>query len=530
MENRLVASKNFAHESAIFCITIDDFQANELSLIVDSVFGPENSIGTVAIRSNPSGRPVPSGFAQAHEYAIFARKTSSATLGAFPRSADQLKRYKEIDKHGKYMWELFRKRGSESLREDRETMYYPLFCDGTSIRIPRMDWDEGARIWIQREEPTANEVVYWPIDEEGVHRRWRWGPERVKLDYTQIRIGKNDGVETVYYKYRPKGDTVLPMTVWTEAKYSATEHGTDILKQLFGASNAFDYPKSVYAVFDCIQLAIGSSKNCMVLDYFAGSGTTGQAVLNLCRSGKLEIGYILVEQGPYFDTVIKPRMQKVVYSADWKAGKPTAPATGISHAFKVLKLESYEDTVNNLNLTRAPAQTDLLALLPPKEHDAYLMGYMLDVESRGSLLSVEDFKKPFDYRLKIAVDSAGAWAEQSVDLVETFNYLIGLTVKSIDMQWKQGFVTVEGTLPSGERALILWRDCEKVDYEGLQKLCDRLAINPGDREYDVIYINGDHTLPSVLERDASEGGESLTVKLRQIESAFLSAMFDVADL
>ncbi|MCA3077911.1 MAG: site-specific DNA-methyltransferase [Rhodocyclaceae bacterium] len=297
---------------------------------------------------------------------------------------------------------------------------------------------------------------------------------------------------------------------------------------LFNRSGVFLAPK--HANFVSRFVLHATKKNSIALDCFGGSGSTAHAVMTANRLDDGKRAYITVEQGPYFDTVIKPRMQKVVYSADWKAGKPTAPATGISHAFKVLKLESYEDTVNNLDLTRAPAQSDLLAALPPKEHDAYLMGYMLDVESRGSLLSVEDFKKPFDYRLKIAVDSAGAWAEQNVDLVETFNYLIGLTVKSIDMQWKQGFVTVEGTLPSGERALILWRDCEKVDYEGLQKLCDRLAINPGDREYDVIYINGDHTLPSVLERDASEGGDSVTVKLRQIEPAFLSAMFDVADV
>ena len=66
--------------------------------------------------------------------------------------------------------------------------------------------------------------------------------------------------------------------------------------------------------------------------------------------------YILVEQGEYFDTVLKPRIQKVVYSADWKDGKATAPQTGISHAFKVLKLESYEDTLNNLQLRRSEAQ------------------------------------------------------------------------------------------------------------------------------------------------------------------------------
>ena len=250
-------------------------------------------------------------------------------------------------------------------------------------------------------------------------------------------------------------------------------------------------------------------------------------VLNRADNGHRK--YILAEQGEYLDTVIKPRIQKIAYSATWADGKPTTPETGISHAFKVLKIESYEDTLNNLMLTRAPAQAALLDGMGGDARDDYLMRYMLDVEARGSILSVGDFAKPFDYSLNIAVDSAGAFERRNVDLVETFNYLIGLTVKTIDIQLKQGFCTVEGTLPSGERALILWRDCELLDYDALAKLCAKLAINPGDSEYDVVYLNGDHNIPSVLTSSAAEGEVTKTLKLRQIEPAFLDMMFSTAD-
>ena len=162
--------------------------------------------------------------------------------------------------------------------------------------------------------------------------------------------------------------------------------------------------------------------------------------------------------------------------------------------------------------------------------DDYLMRYMLDIETRGSLLSVEDFRKPFDYTLNIAVDSAGAYEPRKVDLVETFNYLIGLTVEYIDYELKRGFVTVKGTLPTGEKTLVLWRDCEKIDYDGLKKLCDTLAINPGDDEYAVVYVNGDHNLPTKLTTSEADGEVTKELKLRQIEPAFLSAMFDVADV
>jgi adenine-specific DNA-methyltransferase len=240
--------------------------------------------------------------------------------------------------------------------------------------------------------------------------------------------------------------------------------------------------------------------------------------------------YVLIEQGNYFDTVIKPRLQKAVFSGDWSDGKPTTNNSGISHCFKVLKLESYEDTLNNLQLRRTAAQGDMFDTLPQQAKDDYLLHYMLDVESRGSLLSVEDFKKPFDYTLNVAVDSAGAFEPRKIDLVETFNFLIGLRVKHIDAQPQRGFVTVTGTLPSNETCLVLWRDCDVLDYEGISKLCDKLAINPADNEFDVVYINGDHNIPTVLTQTAEEGGATRVLKLRQIEPEFLERMFSVEDI
>lgn len=76
---------------------------------------------------------------------------------------------------------------------------------------------------------------------------------------------------------------------------------------------------------------------------------------------------------------------------------------------------------------------------------------------------------------------------------------------------------------------MLWRDCDTLDYEGLAKLCDKLAINPADSEYEVVYINGDHNIPSVLTSGAEDGEVTKTLKLRQIEPAFLEAMFDTGD-
>ncbi len=329
---------------------------------------------------------------------------------------------------------------------------------------------------------------------------------------------------TVYYK---KTKASARNIISVLRNFSTTEKMKYALEDM-GLEFSYPKPKDLISYL----LKIGASP--IYLDYFAGSGTTAHAVIDLNREDNGKRNYILIEQGQHFDTVIKPRLQKVVFSAEWTSEKPTAPVTGISHCFKVLKLESYEDTLNNLQLRRTAAQSEMFGTLPQQAKDDYLLNYLLDVESRGSLLSVEDFKKPFDYQLNIAVDSAGAYETRKVDLVETFNYLIGLRVKHIDAQPQRGFVTVTGTLPSGESCLVLWRDCDVLDYEGVTKLCDRLAINPSDNEFDVVYINGDHNIPTVLTQTAEEGGESGPVtrvlKLRQIEPEFLQRMFSVEDV
>ncbi len=130
----------------------------------------------------------------------------------------------------------------------------------------------------------------------------------------------------------------------------------------------------------------------------------------------------------------------------------------------------------------------------------------------------------------MAVDSAGAYQERTIDLVETFNYLIGLRVKHIGIQRDNGFVLVTGWLPTGEKTLVLWRDVEQVDYETLYRMLDKLDINPADSEFEIVYINGDHNIPAVFTSTEAEGGITKTLKIRQIEPEFLSRMFAVEDV
>lgn len=529
MDSRISRSRDLLTKDGVLVAAIDDAQQRELSFLMSRIFD-SRILGTVTVRSNPSGRPTQSGYAVSHEYLIFAGATSESVIGRLPPTVDQMARFNQRDEDGVFEWRNLRREGSNSDRSARRALYYPIYIDGENIRVPEMSWDEASEAWVNIEPPKDGEQVVFPNNDEGVEKTWRWEGKTVMTSLKSLAVRKDrSGKDYIYYKRRPNEEGVVSVSSWFDAKHSSTEHGTALLKHLFGGST-FSYPKSIHAVVDAIYIAGASKIDAVVLDYFGGSGTTAHATIALNRRDGGKRQYLLVEQGEYFDTVLKPRLQKVVFSAEWANGKPTAPGTGISHCFKVIKLESYEDTLNNLQLRRTAVQGDLLNTLPQQAKDDYLLNYLLDVESRGSLLSVEDFKKPFDYTLNVAVDSAGAFEPRKVDLVETFNFLIGLRVKHIDTEPQRGFVTVTGTLPSGESCLVLWRDCDVLDYEGISRVCATLDINPADNEFDVVYLNGDHNIPTVLTQTAEEGGATRVLKLRQIEPEFLERMFLVEDI
>ena len=509
MESRLSRAKALMRPDAPLCVAIDENEREHLSLLMRLVF-PSGDTTQVSVIHNPRGIQG-RGFSVTNESAIFYRPEGKI-LGKRSLSDSKSK--------------PLMKTGSESERHTAKNCFYPIYVkNGVVVGFGGVPDDD-----FHPESPcveSENEIVaVWPISStDGLERKWRYARQSIEsvIDGLEVKVGRNGGVSINLSK-----NNESYRTVWSDAEFNAAEHGSTLLKNII-PDNGFSFPKSLYTVRHAISAA-NCRSNGLILDFFAGSGTTAHAVISLNREEGKCLSYIMIEQGEYFETVLKPRIQKIVFSSGWLRGRATSPETGISHCFRVLKLESYEDSLNNLQLRRTSAQGDLLNTLSKQTKDDYLLNYLLDVESRGSLLSVEDFKKPFDYTLNVAVDSAGAFEPRKIDLVETFNYLIGLRVKHIDMQPARGFVTVTGTLRSGECCLVLWRDCEMLDYEGISKLCDKLAINPADNEFDVVYINGDHNIPTVLTQTSEEGGATRVLKLRQIEPEFLDRMFSVEDI
>ncbi|QYF99658.1 site-specific DNA-methyltransferase [Massilia sp. NP310] len=506
---------------ASFFASCDDNESSRMKTLLDNQFGEGNLESQMIVQSNKRGQTYKS-VAKTHEY-LFAYDSDAETiLNGLPRDVEDA----EKDEHGPYeLWEL-RNRNPKFGRFNRPNLFFPLYASESQL--------SGSGFSCVSTQKTAeySEEIY-PRNSEGADSCWRWGIPTVRkesgeesgklTDKNLVARKTRNGEWRVFEKARMS--VKAPKSILFDVDV-INEKGTVELGSL-GFSD-FSFPKPLGLMKTVVRL--GTKENELILDYFGGTGTTAHGVLAMNREDGGARRYVLVEQGDYFDSILVPRIKKVVFSDAWADGKPFAQETGISHCFKVLKLESYEDTLNNLQLRRTAAQGDLLHTLPQQARDDYLLNYLLDVESRGSLLSVEDFRKPFDYTLNVALDSAGAFAPRKIDLVDTFNYLIGLRVKHIDAQPQRGFVTVTGTLPSGGSCLVLWRDCDVLDYEGVSKLCDKLAINPADNEFDVVYINGDHNIPTELTQTAEEGGATRALKLRQIEPEFLDRMFSVEDI
>ncbi len=312
MRKRLNLAKNLLTDEGIICVTIDDYEVARLIMIMEEVFGEENHLGTVVIKNNPSGRSTEKGFSIAHEYALFFAKSEKAKIGRLERNEDQIARYKEKDTNGVFEWVNFRKHGST--RAESPKMFYPLFITKDSIRVPKLEWNNSKEDWTMQEKPKSGETVSYPIDEDGHERRWKWGIERVREEIAEMKVGKDrSGNYAVYIKSRMNDEGMLPLTWWDKKEYSATTHGTNLLKSIFSKLNAFSYPKSLYAVIDCLKV-MANKKDSVILDFFAGSGTTGHAVLQLNKEDKGARKFILVtnNENNIAEEVTLPRMKKVM--------------------------------------------------------------------------------------------------------------------------------------------------------------------------------------------------------------------------
>ena len=501
MQDRLEVSKHLLLEDGILCAAIDDVEYPQLQKLLQKVFAHGSSLGTAVVRSNPAGRSTPTGFSSSHEYALFFGKRPSAKVGRLPRTEAQNKRYKSEDEIGSYEWVNFRKHGGRNAyRTARPRLFYPIYVtDSGCIRVPALSWVESTGAYQIEDPPQIDEAVVWPISDNREEKTWKWGRETLEANLSDFCSRPNRVGETnIYMKSRKKGEGVLPSTWWDKRTYSASEHGTRGLINMFGNALGFSFPKAAGLVEDCVR-ASGCDSESIVLDYFAGSGTTGHALINLNREDGGERKFILVEMGEYFDTVLLPRIKKVTYTPEWKDGKPQRQATSEEAEWsprivKYLRLESYEDALDSIAFDDAAGQIRLA-----EASEEYLLKYMLDWETRDSdtLLNPAKLTSPFSYRLLVQVN--GEKRERTVDLSETFNYLLGLKVSKREVFDDDGrrYLVFRGETRAapGRKVAVIQRETEGWTESDFVRDRDFVAQHNLGGEADTVYVNGDSAIP-----------------------------------
>lgn len=529
IENRITASLPMLTDHPVYICAIDEVEQERLGFLLASIFD-ESQYGktAVSIVHNPSGQQGDN-FSYTHEFAYFVYNIPGRSIAEQFRDNPE-----EWDKRN------FRDvTGEESLRTAAKTCFYPILIKGDKVigfgEVCPDDYHPPVNV--KRDDGV---IEVYPVDPQGIERKWRFGRNTVEEIKDQLFVNYISS-RKVYDIQRLK-KSFNYKSCWQAPKYSANNYGTQVLNQMFYEA-PFSYPKSLYTVIDCITAGLNNDNNATVMDYFAGSGTTGHAVINLNREDGGHRKYILVEMGEYFDTVTKPRVQKVIYSMDtdnqkgWKDGKPVS-RKGSSHAFKYLRLESYEDTLNSIVLNGG--NYDLLGAA----REDYILSYMLNTESAGSasLLNVEKLDKPFSYKMLITRNLESK--ERNIDLVETFNYLIGLTVTkshalvtydadftpgvygAVTASLKSGntykFKTIEGTTPNGDKTLVIWREMTG-DIEKDNAALDAYFLTiPNARSFKRIYVNCDNNLLNLR-----NNGENWQVVL--IDEEMKKRMFENAE-
>ncbi len=477
MENRIEVGKKLLQKDGIFIVAIDENEQERLGMLLNEKF--HNWKRTmVTVLHNPRGQQGKN-FSSCNEYAYFI----------YPDN--KMEYIKKIRREEELIEEL-RDHGGSSRRSDAKNCFYPIVVKDNAIlrigEVPPEDYHPKSRNVLLED----GSIEVWPIDNNGVERKWTYSKNSIHQILDELLVKKkSDGTLDIY---RMKTDK-KPRTVWIGSKYDASVHGSQLLTKM-GFEGMFTFPKSLYTVFD--SLYITTDKSSIVLDFFAGSGTTAHAVMKLNKEDGGKRKFILIEMADYFDTVVIPRIKKVAYSFDWKEGKPR-DANGGGVFFKYHTLEQYEDALENIEIEE-PQKT-------LHEFMDYVVKYMLQWEAKKSrtFLNMDELQDPFNYKLKIFENYRQVIV--NVDLVETFNYLLGVHVKGYKVfnQSNRKYVFVFGE-KDDRKIAIIWRSVVDIDFEKDKEFIEEILseFNP-----DEIYANDD----------------ALVAEFKPIEPSFKSLMF-----
>ena len=511
LKNRLSIARELLSGDGVFFSSINDIEQPLLRLLLDERFGTANRIANMVWKGATDNNPTR--IATEHEYLIWYAKDISSTAPVWKSPVNDakdlmLEEWERLRASCRGLAEV-QARFRKFVRDNREALSPLTHYDRVDEDGP---YTGGRRVHNPGKEGYRYDVIHPRTGKPCVQpaRGYRFPQETMLklLENDKIIFGADETQIIQIKEYLHDYDGGLKGLVELDSRV-----GANALESLFGSREVFKNPKPTELLSNLLSFVTGTNRH--VLDFLAGSGTTGHAVIDLNRGDGGHRRYLLVEVGHHFDTVLIPRMKKIVYSPDWKGGKPVS-RKGVSQLFKYVRLESYEDAMDSLVVVPpSQAQVEVLESNPALAED-YRLRYALGVETSGSAsLLGKDFSDPCAYTLSVVRDGVRNDNAQ-VDLPETFNYLIGLRVGS--RRQIDGVLAITGMDAEGRHCLILWRNLHEIDCAALDAWFDRNRKR-FDGPLDVIYVNGDHTLNAMR-----RPGETWATET--IEPVFRERMFE----
>ncbi len=363
MKNRLTIARDFLKNDGFIAIAIDHYELGYLITLADEIFGQENRLGIISVVNNPMGRNQAKYFSTINDFMlVYSKNIELAQFNNVILNEDFLKSFDREDELGKYKLKNFIRvgGGDANLKVNKQSFWYPIYVSPNLTEIT-----------LDKKE---NFFEIYPITSTGQERTWKLSKKSTeKILHDLIAEKGSNGVINIMEKYRVEKGQKVP-TIWSDKKYNANHNGIRLLEKIIGNKN-FSFPKSLYTVLDTVKLLTGP--NDLVLDFHAGSGTTGHAVLELNKEDSGKRQFIMVEQLSEHINVCNNRIQKVL------------ELNNSNHSFIYFELKKY----NQFFIEQIEEAKDTEALLQIWEQMKAKSFFKYSVDLQKFQESIEEFKQ-----------------------------------------------------------------------------------------------------------------------------------------
>lgn len=348
MMPRLKLLRELLSEDGAIFISIDDNEQYRLRFLMDDVFGEQNFVSNILIKANPRGRQSDRNIATLHDYCIcYAKNNDYVELSGLPLSPENVDEFDQENADGKRWREIgLRQRGAASLREDRPDMYFPIYVDP----------EDGS---ISLKPDSCHRIEILPKKSDGRDSRWMWSPEKVAEEIDRVygrKLATKEKYDVFIKDYLDRNGeqrTAKPRSMWLDSEVN-TELGGKLLNLIMGRKT-LEYPKPVGLIKRILQLA--SDKNSIILDSFAGSGTTAHAVLELNKEDGGNRKFVLVECEDYADEITAERVRRVINGV--AVAKDDTLRNGLGSSFSFFELGEPIEVESILEGNKLPSYLDL---------------------------------------------------------------------------------------------------------------------------------------------------------------------------